>query len=131
VAEVRPKIETPTLRLPDGTIAQIEVMGQGQQIVAYGIHPDTRREYEWPDSGPDVVPLADLPVLDVAAERTFLAAAEGLIRDADGRTDKEAAARVEPKTEDKTAGTTSRRSIDTGTGSDFFRRVSGAALAQI
>src|SRR4051794_28678391 len=49
-----PKIATPELFLPDGTKVQIEILGKGQQFVAYGIHPETSQEYKWPESGPDV-----------------------------------------------------------------------------
>lgn len=30
-----------------GVINQIEVLSQGQQFVAYGIHPDTKKPYQW------------------------------------------------------------------------------------
>src|SRR3954453_11352217 len=83
------KLETPELYLPDGTKVQVEILGAGQQFVAYGIHPDTKREYEWPVSRPDVVPLADLPVVTEAALRGFLAAVEAMLRAAGGRTQKE------------------------------------------
>jgi hypothetical protein len=35
------KISTRPLLLPDGTKVQVEVLGEGQQFVADGIHPDT------------------------------------------------------------------------------------------
>jgi hypothetical protein len=40
-----------------------EIFGQGGQFVAYGIHPDTQRPYEWliPGQEPLLVPLAELP----------------------------------------------------------------------
>ena len=31
----------------NGVINQIEILSHGQQFVAYGIHPDTGKEYEW------------------------------------------------------------------------------------
>ena len=31
----------------NGVINQIEILSQGQQFVAYGIHPDTKKRYEW------------------------------------------------------------------------------------
>lgn len=74
------KMETPELFRPDGTKAQVEVLGEGQQFVAYGVHPDTGREYEWPEAGPDVVPLADLPAAEEHDLRAFLAAAEEVLR---------------------------------------------------
>jgi len=42
----------------------IEILGQGNQFVAYGIHPDTGNEYTWNGAGtPLEVPLAQLPLI--------------------------------------------------------------------
>ena len=35
------------LKAPDGTMHAIELLGQGQQFVAHGIHPDTGLKYKW------------------------------------------------------------------------------------
>jgi len=86
------KAETPELFLPDGTKVQVEVLGAGQQFVAFGTHPGTRCEYEWPASGPDVVPASELPTVTGEALRDFLGAAEAMLRRAGGRTEKERAA---------------------------------------
>lgn len=44
---------------------QVEILGVGQQFIAYGIHPDTGRSYTWTNDltggEPLVTPLADLP----------------------------------------------------------------------
>lgn len=41
---------------------RIEILGDGQQFVAYAIHPDTRKPYVWLDGeGPLQVPAAQLP----------------------------------------------------------------------
>jgi Bifunctional DNA primase/polymerase, N-terminal len=63
------------LRAPDGGDHQIEVLGDGQQMVAFGIHPDTRRPYLWRGGspGPDV-PLDSLPFLDEDLTAQFLKA---------------------------------------------------------
>lgn len=43
---------------------KIEVLGNGQQFVAYGIHPDTHKPYTWTSlDDPLQVDAADLPVL--------------------------------------------------------------------
>jgi hypothetical protein len=84
-----PKMATPELYLPDGTKVQVEILGKGQQFVAYGVHPDTHREYEWTALGPDVVPLVDLPEVTEARLCGFLAAAEAMLRAAGGQTQKE------------------------------------------
>jgi putative DNA primase/helicase len=59
---------------------KVEVLGQGQQFVAYGIHPKTGREYEWNGAGePTSVRLEDLPYVTPEQLRAFLAAAEGIL----------------------------------------------------
>jgi P4 family phage/plasmid primase-like protien len=44
---------------------RLEVLGKGQQFVAYHVHPDTGRPYEWVDlfGGLDAVPVDSLPVI--------------------------------------------------------------------
>jgi hypothetical protein len=48
---------------PDGVTHMVEVLGTGQQYVAYAIHPDTGQPYLWPEGEPP--PVAELPVLTV------------------------------------------------------------------
>lgn len=59
----------------------VEFLGSGQQVAAYGIHPDTGKPYEWPYSFDDGEPLcrrlAELPnvtadTLRAAAERAAI-----------------------------------------------------------
>jgi len=40
---------------------QIEILAHGSQFVAYGIHPETRKEYQWVDDSLADIPLSDLP----------------------------------------------------------------------
>jgi len=47
----------------DGNTNCIEILGKGQQLVAYGIHPETKKEYLWPKACPFTVPVADLPTI--------------------------------------------------------------------
>jgi hypothetical protein len=140
VTEPSPKAETPLYLLPDGSTAQVEVLGAGQQVVAYGIHPVTLAEYEWPDAGPDLIPLAELPLLDGVAEKCFLAAAEVLFREAGGRTEAriEAAQRTAPAA--ATAGQgASQGEYNSGgkaagqkaSAGSFFHQVNAAALRNI
>lgn len=130
VAEPIAKAETQEFILPDGTKAQVEILAKGQQFVAYGIHPDTRAEYEWPISGPDVVPFYDLPQIGSAAVKAFLASAEVLIREAGGRPLKEIEAEQraarEPPRPERPRGTIGGAFEQ---GGDFFRNVNGKALA--
>jgi putative DNA primase/helicase len=50
--------------MPDGSEAKVEILAEGQQFVADGIHPDTGEPYIWLGRGtPETVPLADLPAI--------------------------------------------------------------------
>ncbi len=49
----------------------IEVLGQGQQFVAYGIHPDTGQPYHWPVSTLAELSLEELPAITEAQAREF------------------------------------------------------------
>ena len=51
------KVQTPEFHMLDGTVARIEVLATGQQFVAFGIHPDTKAPYHWPECSPLDVPL--------------------------------------------------------------------------
>ncbi|HYI83204.1 MAG TPA: VapE domain-containing protein, partial [Acetobacteraceae bacterium] len=137
-AKPLPKAETPELFLPDGAKAQVEVLGAGQQFVAHGIHPETRRPYAWPRGAPDAVALAELPEVGEDALRAFLAAAEGMIRAAGGLTGRErqsgageAAGGISLSERPGAAGT---RSADVGgqrgraANGGFFQAVNRAAL---
>jgi hypothetical protein len=74
------KISTPFFRIspddPDRVANRVEVLADGQQFVAEGIHPDTRRPYQWA-SNLDLagVPRDTLPMLDEATAREFVAEA--------------------------------------------------------
>jgi len=78
-AEAGKKLLTNEYTLADGSKAQVEILGSGQQFVAYGVHPDAGRDYEWHGGGLDVVPLADLPLAAPAALTKFLASAEAIL----------------------------------------------------
>ena len=51
----------------NGEIHAIEILGDGQQFVAYGIHPDTGKPFSWGLDEPAYTPVSDLPLL--TAER--------------------------------------------------------------
>jgi hypothetical protein len=62
---------------------KVEALGDGQQLVAFGIHPDTGRQYYWPDGEtPLGVPLGDLPLVDAETVDAFLVEAGALQPDA-------------------------------------------------
>lgn len=57
----------------------IEVLAQGQQFVAYAIHPDTRRPYEWPEDSLVDVALSSLPAIAEEQARAFVEEALALV----------------------------------------------------
>jgi predicted P-loop ATPase len=148
-AEDITKLETPEFLLPDGTKAQVEALAKGQQFVAYGVHPDTGQEYEWPDDGPDAVPLEVLHPITKAGLAEYLVEAERIIRAAGGKPMKEpklVSAQHEPKSP---LGSLSR-ALEEGTfrpvstpqdgenpprrgagGNEFFKEVNRRALGNI
>ena len=79
------KVSSAGYRHPLG-ICRLEMLGHGQQFVAYHIHPGTGLPYEWVDvlGGLEVMPAAELPVLThemvAQAVQVFeqMAAARGL-----------------------------------------------------
>ena len=64
-AEAWGKVMSPWFEDMLGDRHRLEVLGKGQQFVAYHIHPDTGRPYEWLDffGGLDEMRATDLPVL--------------------------------------------------------------------
>ena len=52
----------------------IEVLGQGQQFVAYATHPETGKPYSWPLESPHQTPVQALPI--VTREQVLAAAEE-------------------------------------------------------
>jgi hypothetical protein len=67
------------LTAPDGAPEKIEILGDGQQLVLAGTHPETRREYRWHGGEPGNVPLADLPYIDAATANRFADEAAALL----------------------------------------------------
>ncbi|MGQ3281373.1 MAG: bifunctional DNA primase/polymerase, partial [Shinella sp.] len=98
--------------LVNGQKCQVEVLGEGQQFVAFGIHPDIDQPYVW--SGGDVlsIPFSDLPEIGAADLDAFLLDAEEILAAAGTPTRASA-----PKRAAAIAGET------------FWRRVNSAALA--
>ncbi|MFC0202070.1 PriCT-2 domain-containing protein [Paracoccus rhizosphaerae] len=80
------KVQTPEFQMLDGTVARIEILATGQQFVGFGVHPDTRAPYVWPEASPLDVPMSDLPLLDQDRARRFVDAADRYLRAAGGQT---------------------------------------------
>ena len=70
---------TVNLTAPDGTEQKLECLGDGQQIVVDGIHPDTKRPYEWRGGSPGEFQREDLPNIDEAEANAFMTAAAQLL----------------------------------------------------
>lgn len=65
---------------------QVEILGAGQQFVAYHVHPDTGREYAWTDlmGGLACWPAAALPVVTPEQIAALLAAVRDIVRTTPG-----------------------------------------------
>jgi hypothetical protein len=57
----------------------IEILADGQQFVAYAIHPDTRAPYRWENGEPLDIPVADLTVVTREAVEAFVKEAEAVL----------------------------------------------------
>jgi hypothetical protein len=60
-------------------LTQLEILSKGRQFVAYGVHPDTQRPYEWPDDNLADIDIGQLPTVRQADVDAFLNAASGLV----------------------------------------------------
>lgn len=67
----------------DGSRQAVEILGKGQQFVAFAIHPKTEKPYEWVfGDSPLVTPAEDLPVITVEQARQIIEEAERLMAEA-------------------------------------------------
>src|SRR5262249_7726967 len=57
------KVQTGDWIDQDGVAHHVEILGDGQQTIVFGVHPDTGTEYEWPVQNPLDVPRERLPEL--------------------------------------------------------------------
>jgi hypothetical protein len=64
---------TANLIAPDGSEGQkLELLADGQQVVAFGIHPETRKPYSWFGGEPGEIKREDLPYLSEADARQLV-----------------------------------------------------------
>jgi putative DNA primase/helicase len=77
------KLSTRDYRLPGDQPGakphKVEVLADGQQFVAYGVHPDTGRPYFWPFDAPLNLERDDLPELTAETAARIIAAAEAIL----------------------------------------------------
>ena len=52
-------------------LSPIEILCEGQQFVAFHIHPDTGRPYEWPEESLAEIDIGRLPAIDEARARAL------------------------------------------------------------
>jgi hypothetical protein len=69
--------------------AKVEILAQGQHFVAFGIHPDTRAPYIWPDKSPLDVATGDVALVTRELLEQFVTEAEAILRTAGARTAKQ------------------------------------------
>ena len=75
----RPLLYRTLTPMPKRRVGKIEVLGLGQQVVAFGIHPDTGRPYDWPGGdNPLDWPMDAVPLVDGAAIEALLVELEPL-----------------------------------------------------
>ena len=66
---------------PNGLVHKVEILGDGQQIVVDGIHPDTGRPYRWHGGEPGPkLRREDLPPITEGRAAAFIAAAAEIMR---------------------------------------------------
>ena len=82
------RCETPFTKImirfkaPDCIIHKLEVLADGQQFIADGVHPDTGRAYTWQGGDLLSVPHNQLPLLDEATARRFVRKAAAVMTSA-------------------------------------------------
>lgn len=65
---------------PEDKSHRVEILAQGQQFVAFNIHPETERPYEWNGLGsPLTVPIGMLPTISERQAREFIAVADDVL----------------------------------------------------
>ena len=57
----------------------LELLGEGQQLVARGIHPDTGKPYSWHGGRPGDVHLSELPELGEPEAQALMSDAVALL----------------------------------------------------
>ena len=68
----------PGKRVLSGSAGKVEVLGHGQHVLAFGLHP-SGAPLRWRPAPLDAVPLADLPAVTEEALTAFLAAVASMI----------------------------------------------------
>lgn len=64
----------------DGQLHAVEILGNGQQFVAFNIHPDTKKPYLWGLDDPTNLPASELPTIDSMLALRIIDAAEAALK---------------------------------------------------
>lgn len=75
------KISTNFLAPDSSTDQKLEFLGDGQQVVAFGIHKDTKEPYQWFGGEPGEIKLEDLPCISEAEAQQLIDDATRLLAD--------------------------------------------------
>ena len=65
------KVQSKAFTDPDGRKCQLEIQGDGQQWVAYAIHPGTKKPYRWPDEGFNILDVPHDELAVITAEQAL------------------------------------------------------------
>lgn len=65
------KVQSKAFTDPNGNKAQLEIQGDGQQWVAYHIHPDTKKPYRWPDEGFNILDVPHDELVTITGEQAL------------------------------------------------------------
>ena len=117
------KLQTEVFIMPDGSEAKVELLAEGQQFVADGIHPDTGLAYLWPAGSPETVPLVDVPAITLEQAQAIVDAARALLI-ANGGVPKKKPQKERPRRERTPSGCQPE-------GNTFFAKVNSAALGNL
>jgi hypothetical protein len=110
--EPREKIASDWFRI-DGVDQRIEVLGNGQQFIADGIHPETKAPYTWDR---DIPSFNDLPLVDWPSLERLLQDASALLAD---------------RAEERKPAPVARKAANDNGSDSYFRRVNQAALEDL
>jgi Protein of unknown function (DUF3987)/Bifunctional DNA primase/polymerase, N-terminal len=75
-----PKVSTPVFTSPDGRKHHVEVLGDGQQVVVFGKHPEAGTDYTWQGGEPGCVEHDALPYINAELADKYIAACTDRMR---------------------------------------------------
>ena len=113
-----------TFQGADGSEQKLEFLGDGQQMVCFGVHPETKKEYRWHGGQPGNVERSDLPLISEDEARKIFLDLSGLLVSDFGFVLKRA-------TKGKNSGGRPRDEFNGEEPTTFWGRVNQAALQRL